>query len=179
MTPHNRTNRNCPAFCFVSLSLIKEVKISSMIHDLWSSWLANIYQKNHLSFFFKLQMKKRTLRINDKASNRRPLIADLPNVLITRLSFFPFPSPSPPASTTKNGPMAIYTTWIMIESDMATDSAFTRLLIRGRTDESAWKVSPNWRRCPEATDVVFLIILWRIGLWLRLMPVSADASTKG
>jgi hypothetical protein len=27
------TNRNCPAFCFVSESFISEVRISSMIHD--------------------------------------------------------------------------------------------------------------------------------------------------
>ena len=36
---------NCPAFCFASESLLKELKISSIIHDRCSSWKAKIYPK--------------------------------------------------------------------------------------------------------------------------------------
>lgn len=36
------THWNCPAFCLVSESLIREERISSMIQLLWSSWLAKI-----------------------------------------------------------------------------------------------------------------------------------------
>lgn len=34
---------NCPAFCFASESLLKELRISSMIHDRCSSWKAKTY----------------------------------------------------------------------------------------------------------------------------------------
>jgi hypothetical protein len=38
------THRNCPAFLLVSESLIRDVRISSMIQERWSSWFAKIYE---------------------------------------------------------------------------------------------------------------------------------------
>jgi hypothetical protein len=81
--------------------------------------------------------KMLTLRIRDKASSLKPLMALLPRVFRITLSFFPPQSQFAPGSTMKNGPMAIYTAWIIIESDIAIFSAQTRLLTRGKTAESA------------------------------------------
>ena len=37
------THLNWPAFCFASESLLKELRISSIIHDRCSSWKAKIW----------------------------------------------------------------------------------------------------------------------------------------
>ena len=56
-----------------------------------------------------LYVVKLTLRIRDKASSLKPLIALLPRVFKITVSFFALQSPFAPGSTTKKGPMAIYT----------------------------------------------------------------------
>lgn len=97
-----------------------------------------------------------TFRTSERASNRRPRIPILPNVLamiVAEGSFLALPSPSLPLSTTKNGPIAIYTAWITIESDIATVSAQIILLMRGRTADSAWNISPI--RCLYCTVLKF------------------------
>ena len=79
--------------------------------------------------------------MSERASNLKPLIALLPSVLSTTFCFLLFESPSTPDSTTKNGPIPMYTVWIIIESDIITVPAQTRFAIRGMTDVRAWKIS--------------------------------------
>lgn len=118
-----------------------------------------------------------TFRINDNASSLNPRMALLPSVLNTTFCFFPLASPSIPDSTTKNGPIAIYTVCMMIASDITTVSAQTRLVIRGITAVSAWKISLSCRRCSRTPGAEFLCKYCRRGdEW---PPTSDDASTNG
>lgn len=79
--------------------------------------------------------------MSESASNLKPLIELLPSVLSTTFCFFPLVSPSIPDSTTKKGPIPMYTVWMIIESDIITVPAQTRFVIRGMTDVRAWKIS--------------------------------------
>lgn len=122
------------------------------------------------------RLKGLTLRIRDSASKRKPLMALPPRTAMTPpllLDFLPLLSPS--ASTTKNGPIAIYTAWIMMLSLIAIESAPIKSLILGNTDEIAWKTSLASRRCTLSEEASCMNC--------RRMPdVCAslgDASTNG
>jgi hypothetical protein len=75
--------------------------------------------------------------------------------------------------------MAMYTAWIMIESDIATVSALTILFIRGMTAERAWKSSPSCRLWGVAMELGFFLMPMRRELVLGDDPLSVEASTKG
>lgn len=64
----------------------------------------------------------------------------------TGLSFFSLPLLSVVGSITKKGPIAMYTAWMMMLSDIAIVSADISCVMRGMALERAWNVSARSRR---------------------------------
>lgn len=116
-----------------------------------SAGLGNRQRSTRYNLFeaFPLRVNERnpTLRINDKEDSRNARSAALPPRAITAKEVFSFELlGSTPKSILKNGPSEMYTAWMMMESDMAKSVRVTKELIRGRTEQSEWKISPTSER---------------------------------
>lgn len=108
-----------------------------------------------------------TLRIRDKADKRSPRNAvEPPRVESAEEPLAVFPSPA--GSTTKNGPIAMNTDWIVIESDIARSVRETSRSIRGNMDTTAWNISEMVFRCIRAYASESFAI------WMRAVLIESN-----